>query len=244
MSEQIRLVLMTFAPTSIRFIEFGLEKLVYFAKAHGESGKAELNATTYTHRIVITADDTGNVKYSGCDLKAGTLRILFNENHYGYWQDNALSCLDEALDLASQASSQFSFLPRSTIKQHYDPEIGAVQSKIAGMLKLDDLVLNPYSEDNAKKLAKEPPYSEWRREYGTTLLHVFQQAAAGLEEAKFGEDDMLREALVEALEKKEIGIRVVDKLTKSSKNEVVIEKGVLYLQVSFKLSDILAAEKD
>jgi hypothetical protein len=50
--------------------------------------------------------------------------------------------------------------------------------------------------------------------------------------AKFGEDEMLQEGLLEALEKKEIAIRVVDKLTddKSTYNGCTIDDGVLYIE--------------
>jgi hypothetical protein len=45
---------------------------------------------------------------------------------------------------------------------------------------------------------------------------------------------MLQEGLLEALEKKEIAIRVVDKLTdeKATYNGCTIEDGVLYIEVS------------
>ena len=118
------------------------------------------------------------------------------------------------------------------MKKTYDPEIGNVQAKIARMLKVDDLVLNPNCEDIAKILAKETS-SDWRKEFGMTTLKTFQRVATGLEDAKFGEDDMLQEALAEAMEKKEIRIMVVDKLTSGSWHEVIMKDGAIYLQVSF-----------
>ena len=126
------------------------------------------------------------------------------------------------------------------MKRYYDPEIGAVQTKIAELLKVDDLMLNSYAEENATKLAKDSSSSsDWRKEYGTALLKMFKQAATGLEEAKFGEDDMLQEALAEALTSKEIGIKVVDKLNRGSWHEVLVENGGLYLRVSLDASTSL-----
>ena len=109
---------------STRYIEAGLPELEDFVKEHGDYGKMELNNTAHTHKITITADDTGNINSCGCDLQAGVLRILFKEDQYGSWQRDGLAYLVRML------SSKYStYLPGNRTKRSTWPR--RLQASIA-----------------------------------------------------------------------------------------------------------------
>ncbi len=62
-------------------------------------------------------------------------------------------------------------------------------------------------------------------------MYYFDGLKDQLSQQGFESDEMLREGLAEVLTSKTFKIRVVDKISSGS-NEVVIEDGVCYLQVS------------
>lgn len=66
----------------------------------------------------------------------------------------------------------------------------------------------------------------------TTMLLLYRDGFKyQIERQGFKGDDMLQEGFVEGVPSKKIAIRVVEKTKNGSYNEVVLEDGVVYLQV-------------
>jgi hypothetical protein len=211
----------------------------YIAKT-GQLGIDELNTVADKHVITINCDDTGEVSYTGCDIRDGRLRILFAEDNYGSWQSDAFRNLDDAVNKAEHPAGSeapvLSFAARSSIEKQYDPKIGAVEARIAKILNIRDIKLTPNFEAVIAKLkaAKDSP-SQFEPKIGDVSLVYFSKFADKLVDQKFDSDDMLQEGLQEALTAKEIALRVKDPLVQSSYNEVELEDGTLYIQVSGRL---------
>lgn len=68
---------------------------------------------------------------------------------------------------------------------------------------------------------------DWQMHMGAHALQYFEGVAKTSEALGFATDDMMQEAVAEAVEKNEIQIQVVDKLAKGTYHEVMIEDGVL-----------------
>lgn len=99
---------------------------------------------------------------------------------------------------------------------------------------MPDIKLNGNFEHNATELAKlaKDVHYQWDKKIGQTTLAYFEGVAKAIERLGFKGDDMLQEGFQEGVEKGEICVRIVDKLGEgNSYNEVVVEEGVLYVQV-------------
>jgi hypothetical protein len=99
---------------------------------------------------------------------------------------------------------------------------------------MPDIKLNGNFEHNATELAKldKDVHYQWDKKIGQTTLAYFEGVAKAIERLGFKGDDMLQEGFQEGVEKGEICVRIADKLGEgNSYNEVIVEEGVLYVQV-------------
>jgi hypothetical protein len=162
--------------------------------------------------------------------------MLFKEDNLGTNTYQILHELEDALNNASKADSpdSLSYTARNSIKQNYLPEIDAIQKKIAEQLHNKDIKLTPNFEEVAAALRKDKNSdSRWESNLGSYMKSYFEAIGSNLEYNKFKDDDMLYEGFAEAVTKNEIKFRIVDKLTgDSSWNQIIIEDGILYIQVS------------
>lgn len=212
-----------------------VSNLKRFVGIFGEDGKGEINTVCSKHQVELAPQDTTKFSYGGLDVKDGVLRLVFAENQLGTNVSDVSVEVAKALKNAPAApgTSAFNIDARNSVREEYDPHVEEVRSSIAGLVNLPDLNLNPNFEHNATMLAKNPGENpNWDKQLGSGTLAYFKGLEGQIKRAGFKGDEMLQEGFQEAVEKGEICFRVLDKLTKSTYNEVVIEKGVLYIQVS------------
>ena len=174
------------------------------------------------------SDDTG---YASCDILDGRLRITFNEAQFGSWYSGAVGDLGEACDKASAAAGPYTFLARSSVQREYEPHVEAVRKDIAEILGIPEVKLNARLEENADAMTKAGVRG-WKEDWGRTLLKNVKDAAEGLKNAGFKGDDMMQEAIQEALTAKELAIYVDEEAAKGQWNCVALKDGVIRLQVS------------
>jgi hypothetical protein len=124
---------------------------------------------------------------------------------------------------------------RNAIREDYDPKIEDLRAAIAALVGMPDLKLNGNFEHNAEELAKlgEKAEYQWDKKIGQTTLSYFEGVQQAIETQGFKGDDMLQEGFQEGISNGEICLRIVHKLKKGTYNEIVIEDGVLYVQVCF-----------
>jgi hypothetical protein len=179
-------------------------------------------------------DTTGTIRYCGCDIHDGTLRVLFQENNLGTNISNATSitALEDALTAATPAAA-LSYSARHSIATEWEAGVEALQKKIGAQLNNPKIVLDPNFEavyaalNAAPVVAKDRP--DWEKQLGYMMQQYYEGLLWTLQCAKFETDDMLQEGFEEAVDKGIIRFRIVEKLGRSY-NETVIEDGVLYLQ--------------
>lgn len=173
--------------------------------------------------------------YNGCAVTSeGKLAILFAEDRLAVNIDDPLEeeKLVKALNDAPTTSASMSYVARESIQTGWDSEIERTQKKLSEMLQID-ITLEPRFQEVhvALKASSESP-SHWETNLGNFSRFYFEALCSSLQSQKFDSDEMMREALVEAMEKKTVALRIVDeaKMT-ASYNECVFEDGVLYMQV-------------
>lgn len=184
------------------------------------------------------------VRYSGCEIVGGVLRILFAKGALGTNASDSLVNLSDAVNQAGSSSDDASldFNARSSIKSDYEAKIEPVKNKCQEILKLPTVEFEPNFEHNYAALArylktvkKSDKYGhrEWQKHLGGITLDYFRRFVGVMEDRGFGDDEMLQEGFKEAVEKNQIALRIVDKLNKGKGyNECVIENGVLYIQTT------------
>ena len=207
-----------------------------FLSKFGDNGRWELNTVCWAHQIVIAPDESGKVLDCGCDVKDGVLRLTFNEHHLGGNASYASQDITGALKNAPPPPSgtgSINFIARHSVSANYEPKIEKLRSAIGELLGVPSISLNPNFQHNyaqLKKLGDHAP-SLWDEKLGGTTFDYFEGVRRALEQQGFKGDDMLQEGFQEAVDKGEICLRIVDKLNKGLCNEVVVEGGVLYVQV-------------
>jgi hypothetical protein len=190
-------------------------------------------------------DEGQKFSYCGCAVSAtGSLVILFREGYLGTNVDDACSldklenALNEAPSTASASHQPMSFIARAAIRNDWDAQTEAVKRQL-GEILCRDIALEPRFEQAFDKLSAAGDGNadaSWQRNLGAYHRMYYESLASYLTYQKFGEDDMLREAFHEGIDKATVAFRIVGKeeLKLSTYNECVIEDGTLILQVRAK----------
>ncbi|KAI9732707.1 MAG: hypothetical protein M1818_007441 [Claussenomyces sp. TS43310] len=217
-----------------------ISNLKAFITRFGDDGKDELNTLVSQRQVTLTQDDTGKVVYSGCDIRAGQFRILFGTVYFGSNVHQATGNIAGAVQNAEQPAGApapaLSFDARTAIKEQYNPAIDAVLAKARTLLALPDLAFTIDFEETFARLdgaagASAAP-RDWQKRLGAHALAYFAGFTEAIERQGFGKDDMLQEGFADAVDKKVVQVRVVDKLVRKTYNEMVIEDGVAYIQTT------------
>lgn len=206
-------------------------------KQLGDMGIEELNKVASSHSVVLAEDPS--VEVSGCDIVDGSLRILFGKGQLGNGISQATT-VDKIIDAVSKAeatsgaAADLDYHARSSIKDDYEPKIGAVSDRIKKILALPDLVLEPNFEATFAALSAASDRSRldgiWQKQLGSFLIEYFESLANNLEYEGFGKDELMQEAFAEGVESKKVEFQIVNKLQKGEYNEVAVEDGVLYIR--------------
>lgn len=179
--------------------------------------------------------------YGGCDVQDGKLRILFVVENLGTNLDYC--CNQEAMTRAlneAPSDAPMSFIVRCGIRSDYDPKIGEVRTKLAGLLgkSESDVTLTPNFEevfaklDAAHKTGKSDVRDDWQRNLANFIFLYFDAMVYQMKYQEVGTDEMVQEGVLEAVSTNEYAFRIVDKLKYESYCEVDIEDGVLYVQTT------------
>jgi hypothetical protein len=224
------------------YVEGAIYQLKYFEQYHHEDGVKELNDICSAHVLTMDLDVAKKFSYCGCVVDDRKLVIVFNRDNLGVNANDALNTktLLEALNDAPPAegsASKISHAARTGIRQDYDPKIEDVRSKVATMISKPELKFEPNWDELFAKLSAEKKRkgnsldADWESRLGYYAQSYFEGLEWMMRSQKFDEDDMLQEGFNEGVEKSEVALRIVDKLKYASYCEVVVEDGVLYIQV-------------
>ena len=220
-----------------RYCDGFVWNLKHFITKHGDGGKDELNRVCPTHTITLVA--SSKVSYCGSDVEDGKLRLLFHPEKLGTNISHVGQELAETLSKAPQPSGSpsLSYAARYSIKSEYDPKIEALVEKGRKLLHKADFKFDPDFDNLGAKLKGGKDVSEdWESNFGSYAFKYFESFVDALEREKFGDDELLREGLEEGVSKGTVKLRLVDSL-KSGYNEVLIDDGVLIVQVRYPRKD-------
>lgn len=158
----------------------------------------------------------------------GKLAIVFGADRLGsntgdaFWHKN----LEKGISLAPTTDA-LSFHARKGIREDYEPDIASLQSDLKDILHRD-ITLHPHFEEVYEKLKQTKDGTDFGHYLGAFILDYFRGLVSTLKWRKFDSDDMLQEALNEAMEKGDVHFRILDTVAGSS-GEAVIKDGKLYL---------------
>ncbi|KAH6854088.1 hypothetical protein B0I37DRAFT_349453 [Chaetomium sp. MPI-CAGE-AT-0009] len=223
------------------YFEGALYQLKYLTEKHGSEFKNELNAICSAHVLTLDVEETNppRFSYGGCDVQDGQLRILFAESSLGSNINDC--CQEDTLTAALNAAPSdvpLSFAVRTAIRADYDPKIGEVRAQIAALLgkPAEAVTLNANFEGSfaaleaARQGGNRDVREDWQANLAAFTLQYFEGLAYQMKAMQVGEDEMVREGLLEAVSTNEYAFRIVDKLKYETYCECDIVDGVLYLQ--------------
>jgi hypothetical protein len=233
-----------------RYIDGVLYQLDRFIAKHGDKGKEELNTIASARTITMDLDEGQKFSYCGCAVSAtGSLVILFREGLLGTnindacSLDNLENALNETPSTAQASQQPMSFIARAAIRSDWDTQTEAIKQQLGEILGRD-IALEPRFEQAFDKLsaADREATASWQQNLGAYHRMYYESLVSYLVYQKFGQDDMLREAFLEGIDKATVVFRIVSKgeLKHSTYNECVIEDGTLILQVCSKSGSLRA----
>ncbi|PNP80932.1 hypothetical protein FNYG_05747 [Fusarium nygamai] len=153
----------------------------------------------------------------------------FNTCGAKFISDGKLTIVFGADRLGSNTNT-LSYYARKGIREDYKPDIAKVQSDLKDIL-LKDITLHPHFEEVYEKLKQTKEGTDFNQYLGAFILNYFRGLVSTLKWRKFNSDDILQEALNEAMEKGEVHFRILNTVAGSS-GEAAIKDGILYLQTS------------
>jgi hypothetical protein len=214
-------------------------ELENYIRRYGDDGILKLNSVCFTHSIRLAAEESSD--YPGCDIKDGSLRILFQEKFLGANCSSGIWGFEQAVNNAvdpTENNSSISFIAAQSLKRKFDTQIEAVRLKAASMLQFPSIKLTGDFETIFTKLkaAPKPAPEYWisqEKLLGDVAFEYFRNAFLEEVRIEFSNDDMSCEAFRDAVFRDEVRLRMVDEI--SGRNgfdfEAVLEEGVLYIQV-------------
>lgn len=185
--------------------------------------------------MTVDPNDKPIFSYCGPFIDDGKLFLYFSPSYLGSNISYIAANLDQALSKAPQpeGAPSLSYIARHSIKTDYEPKVGDLLAKAQKYLSNDGFKFEPDFEAVGAKLKNnKDTRDDWEGNLGSFTLSYLESFVSYLEYNKFEGDELLQEGLAEGVPKGEIHMRVVDKLAKGSYNEILIDDGALYLQVS------------
>jgi hypothetical protein len=198
-----------------------------------EQLRDDINKLASAHVLTMDLNEDETFSYCGPKfLPGGKLAIVFRADRLGvnisdaFYREN----LEKAISLVPTEEA-LGFYARKNISDEWEPQVESLQSQLKGILNRD-ITIVPNFEDVYNKLKSTKESSDFEQNIGLFVQLYFKALINELKSQKFDSDDMLQEALNEALDKGEVHFRVVDRI-KGDCGEVAIGGGILYLQVNY-----------
>lgn len=228
-----------------RYVKDALWHVRNFPSTLGDAGIGELDAIAHAHSLSLDIDDHDPARFDSCgaEIRDGKLLIIVAPGRLGANSEESLkrAHLEKAMNEAPlPAGASMSYAVRKGIREDYDSEVEAIKTAIEEIVQRKDISFEPNFEatierlktENSKPSPKMNHAGKWEEYVGSFTQLYFKGVEDGLRRQGFHKDEMLREGFNEAVETGKIAFRIVDKLSYNTDCEVVVEKGILYAQVS------------
>lgn len=220
--------------TSInRYVRCAISGLRRYVESYGDDGKQEINKVASAHTLIMDLDEgkKNKISYCGCGItSSGQLAILWEDGNLASNIDAVFSERNINTALNDVPSEGMGYETRIDIKKNYDEKIAEVNEQVNTALK-KTYTFEPGFEAAYAKLSGTK--ADFKDNLGSYVYLYFNAVARALVRFEFDKDDMLQEGFNEAVDSGKIAFRIVDaSQMKQTYGEVVVEGGVLYIQVS------------
>jgi hypothetical protein len=221
-----------------RYFNDNLRRLDEFIQEYGEDGVKEINEIAHKHQLTMDVDVTDRWRYCGAQIIDGALAIVFHPNNlavswgHAFDSDRLLAALNAA---PSAEGVKMSVYARTSLKKEWEPKVADFTKKVNEILHREDVTLDPNAEQLWEKFLEESKKpkpnmrEDWESQFGYLAKEYFNGLISQLKSQGFADDDMLYEALNEAVPTGIFRLMVVDK-TKRTYNDWIIEDGVFYIR--------------
>ncbi|KAK2744944.1 hypothetical protein FQN57_004074 [Myotisia sp. PD_48] len=224
-----------------RYFDAFVQNLEDFIKDTEDHGREELNSSCSNHEVALAPqDDDSDFKYGGLEIKDGQLRMVFNENKFGFGISETSRYFEDAIKAAPSADgaprSGINFTISTMIENDYPGGIEEIEQDLKDLTGLPDLVVNPNWEHNASKLAAHAAKTGndwWDQGFVQGVIDYFEVIRDELRNNNWEGDDLKQEGFQDFVTSNEICVRVADRLKDpNADNELILENGVLYIQTT------------
>jgi len=206
----------------------------YTKAGSDEAAKEALRKVLHKREATIAPSE--GVSFSGCEIKDGVMRLLFNPKYLGSNLSDTCKTFTTQVDVALDAlgGDDLPVVTRRAIESSLQPTVAALAPRLEAMfgkpvpivydVKAIMDYLNAHKADLDNYITKD-----FNDRVPKVIGSYLQGAVDTLEKKSFGKDDMLKEAFLESADKG-ITVQVVDKLKHNTFNDCVFENSMLCLQ--------------
>jgi len=207
----------------------------YTKDGKDEEAKEAIRKTAKQHSVTLLPDDS--VSYCGIEIKDGEIRLLFKPTYLGTNVGDVARDFAKAVDIALDAlgENDLPIVTRRAIAASLDPAVTKAQEELKKLFK-EDYKVEADVGAILKKLLAAPDDISWYKDYVNeraaewTALY-FENAVNQLDQKKFGSDDMLQEAFLDATDKRIVRFEIVDSLKNGKTyNDTLFEDGEYKIQ--------------
>ncbi|KLT41917.1 hypothetical protein CC85DRAFT_286008 [Cutaneotrichosporon oleaginosum] len=196
-------------------MEAAVYQLRRFVNEYGDTGKAEIHAAVPKRVLSMDVDEAEKYLYCGPLVKDGVLYIVFRSDRLYVNLDDGLDPIKLTRALSeTPAASAATLSPtvKVSIAKNYDPKAEQLRVAVAEAVNVPDLKLVPNFEHNygamkAAQAAGVSVRSGWEDALARATADYFAELASQLKRHKIATDDILQEAFVDVVSKREVVLR-------------------------------------
>ncbi|KAF9261886.1 hypothetical protein L218DRAFT_868882 [Marasmius fiardii PR-910] len=203
-----------------------------YVEKYGDEGKTHFNSAVTESELRVGVNPLGDKAPTiDCAVRDGAFWILFHPTSLGYNQDYIYDELLAAVEAAPREG--LSIRAKHSISEDWEEKIDDLKEELVGVTGISDLDLDPNFDENYKVLkASKSDDDSWEQNFGKASFEYFEYLKDNLIRQGFrGDDALLQEGLQDVLTSKQFVLRVLPNI-KASYNEIVLENGSAYIQVS------------
>ncbi|KAK7046134.1 hypothetical protein VNI00_007137 [Paramarasmius palmivorus] len=208
-----------------RYVDGFLSCLKQYIERFGDDGKDHFNAAVTQSELQVHVNRLGDKAPTiDCQITDGVFSILFHQEKLGYSQGYIFNELLKAVEAVPREG--LSVWAKNSIQEYYEEQIDDLCDKIADVLNMPDIVVEPSFEENYKALKAAKEDDSWEEQFGRATYAYIEGLHSQLVSQGFKGDDMLQEGIAEVMTAQKIVFLVVPK----KYNDLVLEDGVLDLR--------------
>ncbi|KAH6885117.1 hypothetical protein BKA70DRAFT_1124181 [Coprinopsis sp. MPI-PUGE-AT-0042] len=149
--------------------------LTAFIETYGDEGKQDFVKAVHAAEIALDINPLGEdaPEILDAEIRDGVWTILFKTKCLDY-NVSRMGATEFVKVVDAARTEGFSLKAKNNIEEYYTDKIDDLKEKIATLLNMEDVVLDPNFEENYQTLKAKKKDDEWQERFGKTIYEYFE----------------------------------------------------------------------